>query len=96
MSVETSSGSKPADPYTAKTKDDIPLSEKVSEFTNFIKTCKFGMMTTRIGDTGQMTSRAMALAATVRLRLPSSLSSLHSSPSLTFPTPFAATTSRTR
>ncbi|KAI4156133.1 MAG: hypothetical protein LQ340_000504 [Diploschistes diacapsis] len=60
----TSTGDAPADPYTAKSKDDIPLKEKVSEFTNFASSCKFGMMTTRVGETGQLTSRAMALAAT--------------------------------
>ena len=63
----TSTGDAPADPYTTKSKDDIPLKEKLSEFTNFVETCKFGMMTTRIGETGQLTSRAMALAATVRI-----------------------------
>jgi hypothetical protein len=60
-----STESKPSDPYTAKAKDEVPLKEKVEEFTTFIKTCKFGMMTTRVAESGQLTSRAMALAATV-------------------------------
>ena len=59
-------GNKPADPYTAKAKDDSPLPEKVEAFTKFIKSCKFAMMTTRTEKTGMLTSRAMALAATVR------------------------------
>ena len=74
----TSTGDAPADPYTAKAKDEVPLKEKISDFTNFISSCKFAMMTTRIGETGQMTSRAMALAATVRipfLKLPNPQSS---------------------
>ena len=62
-----STGDKPSDPYTAKAKDDNPIDEKVTELIDFIKTCKFAMMTTRIGSTGLMTSRAMALAATVCL-----------------------------
>ena len=61
----TDTGDKPSDPYSAKAKDDVPLKEKLEELTGFVKNCKFGMMTTRIGETGQMTSRAMALAATV-------------------------------
>ncbi|MCJ1313827.1 hypothetical protein MMC25_007507 [Agyrium rufum] len=56
-------GSKPADPYTAKNKDETPLSTKVDDLAKFIAGCKFGMMTTRIGPTGLMTSRCMALAA---------------------------------
>ena len=62
----TSTGDKPADPYTAKQKDDVPVDEKVRELAEFMKTCKFAMMTTRVGSTGLLTSRAMALAATVR------------------------------
>ena len=67
-----STSDKPADPYTTKAKEDVPLKEKVEEFTTFIKTCKFGMMTTRVKETQQMTSRAMALAATVRIPNPCS------------------------
>jgi len=57
-------GSKEADPYTAKNKDDSPsLKEKVEDLSEFITACKFGMMTTRDKSTGMLLSRCMALAA---------------------------------
>ena len=59
-------GDKPADPYKATNKDDPELKAKIEDLTSFISSCKFGMMTTRIGSTGQLTSRCMALAAKVR------------------------------
>jgi hypothetical protein len=59
-------GSKPADPYTAKNKDEPSLSEKVEDLSSFISACKFGMMTTHTKDSNLLVSRCMALAAKVR------------------------------
>lgn len=56
-------GSKPADPYKDANKEDPSLAEKVEDLSNFISACKFGMMTTRIADSGLLASRCMALAA---------------------------------
>ena len=56
---------KPADPYTATNKSEPELKEKVQDLVSFIESCKFGMMTTRIGSSGLLTSRCMALAAKV-------------------------------
>jgi len=56
-------GSKPADPYTAKNKDDPSLSEKVDDLSSFISSCKFGMMTTHTPTSNSLVSRCMALAA---------------------------------
>lgn len=69
----TDTGSKQADPYTAKNKDDPQLKEKIEDLVAFMERCKFGMMTTRIASTGQLVSRCMALAAKVRPALPSRL-----------------------
>jgi len=55
--------SQPQDPYKAKNKDEPGLEEKVNDLNAFIKSSKFGMMTTRIADSGLLVSRAMALAA---------------------------------
>jgi len=52
------------DPYTSKSSETAPLKEKVEELEAFMKSCKFAMMTTRVADTGLLTSRAMAIAAT--------------------------------
>lgn len=60
-------GSKPADPYKAKNKDDASIQEKIEGLTEFISASKFGMMTTRDGTSGSLVSRCMALAAKVRL-----------------------------
>lgn len=59
----TSTGDKPADPYTASNKDAAPLDEKVSTLSNFVSSCKFGMMTTRDASSGKLVSRCMAVAA---------------------------------
>ncbi|KAL8709423.1 MAG: hypothetical protein Q9220_005806 [cf. Caloplaca sp. 1 TL-2023] len=59
----TDTGSKPADPYKATNKTEPELKEKVEDLVAFIEKCKFGMMTTRIGSSGLLTSRCMALAA---------------------------------
>jgi hypothetical protein len=56
---------KTADPYTASNKTEPELKEKVQDLVSFIESCKFGMMTTRIGSTGLLASRCMALAAKV-------------------------------
>ncbi|MCJ1483002.1 BLI-3 blue-light-inducible Bli-3 protein [Schaereria dolodes] len=57
-------GDKPADPYKATNKDEpSELKEKVQDLVSFMKACKFAMMTTRIGETGMLVSRCMALAA---------------------------------
>lgn len=56
-------GDKPADPYKATNKNEPDLKEKAEDLSNFVSQCKFGMMTTRIGSTGLLTSRCMALAA---------------------------------
>lgn len=56
-------GSKPADPYKAKNKDEASIKEKIEELSSFADACKFGMMTTRDGSSGALVSRSMALAA---------------------------------
>ena len=56
---------KPADPYTAENKSNPELKEKVEDLINFITSCKFGMMTTRIESRKLLVSRCMALAARV-------------------------------
>lgn len=63
---------KPAEPYKATNKTEPELKEKVEDLVNFITSCKFGMMTTRIESSGLLTSRCMALAATVSFRAHSS------------------------
>ncbi|KAL9623492.1 MAG: hypothetical protein Q9160_002172 [Pyrenula sp. 1 TL-2023] len=68
MSAEFSNadtGSKPADPYKAKNKDEPGTEEKIEALSNFISASKFGMMTTRIADSGLLVSRCMAVAAKV-------------------------------
>ncbi|KAI9741415.1 MAG: BLI-3 blue-light-inducible Bli-3 protein [Claussenomyces sp. TS43310] len=58
----TDTGSKPADPYKAKNIDHASIKEKVEGLSDFISSCKFGMMTTRDSE-GMLVSRCMALAA---------------------------------
>ncbi|EXJ82794.1 protein bli-3 [Capronia epimyces CBS 606.96] len=55
--------SQPADPYKAKNQDEPGLEDKINDLNGFVKTSKFGMMTTRIADSGLLVSRCMALAA---------------------------------
>jgi len=57
----TDTGSKPADPYTAKNIQDPSLKEKVDDLVSFVSRCKFCMMTTQTSD-GLLASRCMALA----------------------------------
>ncbi|KAL8914768.1 MAG: hypothetical protein Q9171_000604 [Xanthocarpia ochracea] len=56
-------GDKPADPYKTANKTEPKLKEKIEDLVNFVESCKFGMMTTRIGSSGLLVSRCMALAA---------------------------------
>lgn len=59
-------GSKNADPYTEKNlQKDTPLKEKVEDLITFVEKQKFCMMATRIGSSGLLVSRCMALAAKV-------------------------------
>lgn len=59
----TSTGDKPADPYTKANADDATLEQKVTDLSSFIQSSKFGMMTTRDASSGKMVSRCMAVAA---------------------------------
>ncbi|MCJ1446441.1 MAG: hypothetical protein MMC23_006946 [Stictis urceolatum] len=56
-------GDKPANPAAIKSNDDIPIGDKVLQLSEFMDKCKFAMMTTRVGSTGQLVSRCMALSA---------------------------------
>lgn len=59
----TDTGSKTADPYTQKNKDETSLKEKVEDLFTFIDNTKFCLLTTHVADTDLLASRAMALAA---------------------------------
>jgi len=59
----TDTGSKAADPYTQKNKDEVPLKEKVEDLLKFIDNTKFCLLTTQVADSDLLASRAMALAA---------------------------------
>ncbi|THY18333.1 protein bli-3 [Aureobasidium pullulans] len=60
----TDTGSKPADPYTAKNLEQPDtLKEKVGDLITFVDKSKYCMMTTRIASSGLLVSRCMALAA---------------------------------
>ena len=61
----TNTGDKPADPYKEKNLDDTSIKVKVEDLSEFVSSCKFGMMTTRDGSSGALVSRCMALAAKV-------------------------------
>ncbi|KAI1870582.1 uncharacterized protein JN550_005125 [Neoarthrinium moseri] len=59
----TNTGSKSAEPIKDKNIDrDVPLKEKIEALSEFITSRKFAMMTTRDTSSGQLVSRAMALA----------------------------------
>jgi hypothetical protein len=58
-------GSKNADPYTAKNQDNAGLKEKVEDLLKFIDNTKFCLLTTHVADSDLLASRAMALAAKV-------------------------------
>ena len=66
-------GDKPSDPYKKNNADDASIKEKIEDLSEFISACKFGMMTTRDGQSGALVSRCMALAGKV---LYSSVSSI--------------------
>jgi len=57
----TDTGSKPADPYTAKNKDEPSLKEKVEDLIHFAEKQKFCLLTT-ITPEGQVATRCMAVA----------------------------------
>lgn len=60
----TSTGDKPADPYKAANADqDVSLQDKITDLSDFVSACKFGMMTTRDAASGKLVSRCMAVAA---------------------------------
>jgi hypothetical protein len=61
----TDTGSKPADPYTQKNKDEPSLKDKVEDLLKFIDNTKFCLLTTHVADSDLLASRAMALAAKV-------------------------------
>jgi hypothetical protein len=61
----TDTGSKNADPYTQKNKDEPALKEKVEDLFKFIDNTKFCLLTTQVADSDLLASRAMALAAKV-------------------------------
>ncbi|KAI2602629.1 pyridoxamine 5'-phosphate oxidase [Hypoxylon sp. NC1633] len=59
----TDTGDKSSGPYYDKNIDtDVTLKEKVEGLTNFVSSCKFGMMTTRDPSSGKLVSRCMAIA----------------------------------
>ena len=60
----TDTGSKPADPYTEKNKEEPSLKEKMEDLIAFVDKHKFCMMCTRTPQ-GLLASRCMALAAKV-------------------------------
>lgn len=65
----TDTGSKPADPYTAKNEQDPDLKTKVTDLLNFADKQKFCMMTT-VTPNHLLASRCMALAGKVRAPTP--------------------------
>jgi len=66
----TDTGSKTADPYVAKNKDEPSLKEKVEDLLNFVDKTKFCLLTTHAADSDLLASRCMAVAAKVSLAIP--------------------------
>lgn len=65
----TDTGDKPADPYKqANTDTEATVEQKIEALNKFMTSSKYGMMTTRDSQTGQLVSRAMALTAQVSSR----------------------------
>ena len=64
--INTTTGKQHVDPYKAQNSEDPPLPQKVQDLVDFINQVKFGMLTTKQSDGEYLTSRCMALAATVR------------------------------
>jgi general stress protein 26 len=52
-----------SDPYTLKNKDEPGVEEKITNLSEYVKSSKFGMMTTRVASSGLLVSRCMAVAA---------------------------------
>jgi hypothetical protein len=63
-------GDKPADPYKETNLNDVSIKEKVEGLSEFVSSCKFGMMTTRDSLSGALVSRCMALVAKAAPILP--------------------------
>lgn len=61
----TSTGDKPADPYTKANESEPDLKTKVDDLVDFVTKSKFGMMTTHEAASNNLVSRCMAVAATV-------------------------------
>ncbi|KAK4125597.1 hypothetical protein N657DRAFT_642342 [Parathielavia appendiculata] len=60
----TEAATKHADPYKEANLDtEVSLEKKIQDLNDFVKACKFGMMTTRDAKSGSLVSRCMALAA---------------------------------
>ncbi|EAT89828.2 hypothetical protein SNOG_03097 [Parastagonospora nodorum SN15] len=59
----TDTGSKNADPYTQKNKEEPSLKEKVEDLLSFVDKTKFCLLTTHVADSDLLASRAMAVAA---------------------------------
>lgn len=54
---------KHADPYKEANLDtDVPVDQKILDLSEFMKNCKFSLMTTRDAKSGNLVSRCMALA----------------------------------
>lgn len=66
----TNTGSKTADPYVEKNKDEPSLKEKVEDLLNFVDNTKFCLLTTHAADTDLLASRCMAVAAKVSPVIP--------------------------
>lgn len=55
---------KPADPYkTANLDKCVSIKDKVKDLSDFVDSCKFGIMTTRDSFSGALVSRCMVVAA---------------------------------
>lgn len=70
---------KPADPYkTANLDKCVSIKDKVKDLSDFVDSCKFGIMTTRDSFSGALVSRCMVVAAKVFSQNPKALfSSTH-------------------
>ncbi|PFH57304.1 hypothetical protein XA68_15236 [Ophiocordyceps unilateralis] len=60
----TTVGDKPSDPYKKANLEEVDVKTKVDGLVEFMKACKFSMMTTHEASTNNLVSRCMALAAT--------------------------------
>ncbi|PYH99723.1 blue light-inducible protein Bli-3 [Aspergillus ellipticus CBS 707.79] len=62
-----STTNKPLDPYLAKSSEDPPTAQKISDLKSFITATKYGMLTTLSSDDELLASRCMALAGETSL-----------------------------